>query len=112
MARDQEGHSHIGTSNGRRLAIALVLATTFIVAEVIGSCRVNSLALLSDAVHMFTGAAALTLALAGIRIGQQPADERRTFGSGGSADSAHALGLPRDLPSPPCRPRAGVRHGA
>jgi cobalt-zinc-cadmium efflux system protein len=36
----------------------------------------NSLALLSDAAHMFTTAAALVA----IRIGAKPADERRTFG--------------------------------
>lgn len=80
MARDQKGHSHIGTSNSRRLVIALVLTTTFLVAEVIGSFMFNSLALLSDAAHMFTDAAALAIALAAIRIGQRPADERRTFG--------------------------------
>ncbi len=80
MAQDQKGHSHIGTSNSRRLAIALVLTTTFLVAEVVGSFMFNSLALLSDAAHMFTDAAALAIALAAIRIGQRPADERRTFG--------------------------------
>ena len=40
----------------------------------------NSLALLSDAAHMFTDAAALAIALVAIRIGAKPADERRTFG--------------------------------
>jgi len=80
MAQDQGGHSHIGTSNSRRLAIALALTTTFLVAEVVGSFLFNSLALLSDAAHMFTDAAALAIALAAIRIGQRPADERRTFG--------------------------------
>ena len=80
MAQEQNGHSHIGTSNSRRLAIALALTATFLVAEVVGSVVFNSLALLSDAAHMFTDAAALAIALAAIRIGQRPADEQRTFG--------------------------------
>jgi len=80
MAQEQGSHSHIGTSNSRSLAIALALTTTFLVAEVVGSFLFNSLALLSDAAHMFTDAAALAIALAAIRIGQRPADERRTFG--------------------------------
>lgn len=40
----------------------------------------QSLALLSDAAHMFTDAAALAIALAAIKIGQKPADDKRTFG--------------------------------
>jgi len=62
------------------LAIALALTTTFLIAEVIGAFLFNSLALLSDAAHMFTDAAALAIALAAVKIGQRPADDRRTFG--------------------------------
>ena len=40
----------------------------------------GSLALLSDAAHMFTDTAALAIALAAIRIGRRPADDRRSFG--------------------------------
>ena len=40
----------------------------------------NSLALLSDAAHMFTDVAALSIALAAIRVGRRAADNRRTFG--------------------------------
>src|SRR3546814_3721354 len=39
-----------------------------------------SLALLSDAGHMLTDVAALTIALMAIRIGARPADGQRTFG--------------------------------
>lgn len=62
------------------LAIALALTTAFLVAELIGSYLFNSLALLSDAAHMFTDSAALAIALAAIKIGQRPADDARTFG--------------------------------
>lgn len=73
-------HAHGAGANSRMLAIALGLTTTFLIAEVIGSFVFNSLALLSDAAHMFTDSAALAIALAAIRIGQRPADDVRTFG--------------------------------
>jgi cobalt-zinc-cadmium efflux system protein len=79
---DHGGHSHnhAAGANSRMLAIALGLTTAFLIAEVIGAFVFNSLALLSDAAHMFTDAAALAIALAAVKIGQRPADDRRTFG--------------------------------
>ena len=40
----------------------------------------KSLALLSDAAHMFTDSAALAIALAAVKIGQRAPDDQRTFG--------------------------------
>ena len=79
---DHKGHSHdhAAGASSRMLAFALALTTAFLVAEVIGAYLFNSLALLSDAAHMFTDAAALAIALAAVKIGQRPADDRRTFG--------------------------------
>ena len=74
------GHDHTAGANSRSLTIALALTGTFLVAELIGAWLFNSLALLSDAAHMFTDAAALAIALAAIRIGQRPADNKRTYG--------------------------------
>ncbi|MBN8479900.1 MAG: cation transporter [Burkholderiales bacterium] len=75
------GHDHASaTTNSQRLTIALALTSTFLIAEVVAGFVFNSLALLSDAAHMFTDAAALAIALVAIRIGAKPADERRTFG--------------------------------
>lgn len=75
------GHDHgAGQANGRRLAIALALTSTFLVAEVVAGIAFNSLALLSDAAHMFTDAAALAIALAAIRVGQRKPTEDFTFG--------------------------------
>lgn len=75
-----DGHNHAVGANSKMLAIALALTTTFLVAEVVGAYLFNSLALLSDAAHMFTDSAALAIALAAIKIGQRPADDERTFG--------------------------------
>lgn len=77
-----DSHSHVpkGEGHERALLIALCLTTTFLIAEVVGGLLTNSLALLSDAAHMFTDTAALAIALAAIRIGKRPADKMRTFG--------------------------------
>ena len=74
------GHDHAKGANSRMLAWALALTTAFLVAEIVGAIVFNSLALLSDAAHMFTDAAALAIALAAVKIGQRPADDQRTFG--------------------------------
>ena len=75
-------HSHavVTEGNARKLTIALILTSTFLVIEVIAGLITQSLALLSDAAHMFTDAAALAIALAAIQIAKRPADNKRTFG--------------------------------
>lgn len=76
------GHSH-GVSAGQHekpLWIALGLTSVFLTAELVGGILTNSLALISDAAHMFTDAAALAISLIAIRIGRRPADGKRTFG--------------------------------
>jgi cobalt-zinc-cadmium efflux system protein len=82
MAHDHSGHghNHAAGANSKMLTIALGLTTTFLLAELVGSFLFNSLALLSDAAHMFTDSAALAIALAAIKIGQRPADDERTYG--------------------------------
>lgn len=73
-------HAHGGGAYGTKLGAALALTSIFLVAEVVAGFAFNSLALLSDAAHMFTDVAALAIALVAIRIGMRSADERRTFG--------------------------------
>ena len=76
------GHSHDHTAgaNAKMLGWALALTSAYLVAEVVGAYVFNSLALLSDAAHMMTDVVALAIALAAIKVGQRPADDRRTFG--------------------------------
>ena len=75
-------HSHavVTVGNARNLTIALMLTMTFLIIEVVAGLITQSLALLSDAAHMFTDAAALAIALAAIQIAKRPADNKRTFG--------------------------------
>ena len=68
------------TGNEKYLWIALGLTSTFMVAEVIGGLIAGSLALISDAAHMFTDTAALAIALAAMRVARRPADANRTYG--------------------------------
>ena len=74
------GHDHAAGANERSLKIALALTCAFLVVELAGGFIAHSLALLSDAAHMFTDTAALAIALMAIRIARRPADTKRTFG--------------------------------
>ncbi len=76
----EHAHAIPSTQNERALWWALGLTSTFLIAEVVAGVVLNSLALLADAAHMFTDAAALAVALAAVRIAQRPADAKRTFG--------------------------------
>jgi cobalt-zinc-cadmium efflux system protein len=73
-------HNHAAGRSERSLTIALGLTTAFLIVELAGGILTQSLALISDAAHMFTDTAALGIALAAIRIGKRVADRRRTFG--------------------------------
>lgn len=78
------GHSH-GHAAGRsadrsRLKLVLVVTVSVIVLEVVGALLSGSLALLADAGHMVTDAAAVALALSASYMATLPATSKRTFG--------------------------------
>lgn len=75
-----EGRRERGARDLRRLAWSLLLVLGYLVAEVVGGWLANSLALLADAGHMLSDAAALALSLFAIWIARRPADPRRTYG--------------------------------
>lgn len=72
-------HDH-DPGSSRVLGIALVLTFVFMLVEFVGGLLANSLALLADAGHMLTDAAALGLAWVAIRMAARPTDARRSFG--------------------------------
>jgi cobalt-zinc-cadmium efflux system protein len=74
------GHDHARGASERRMWIVFGLTATFFVVEVVGGILTNSLALLSDAAHMFTDVMALAIAITAIRLSRLPADRKRTFG--------------------------------
>jgi cobalt-zinc-cadmium efflux system protein len=73
-------HNHAHGANERRVFWAMILTAVFMVAEVVGGVISGSLALLADAAHMLTDAAALGLAWGAFRIARRPADKRRSYG--------------------------------
>src|SRR5436190_7135541 len=72
-------HGHAGAGRGA-LATALVLVLGLLVAEVVFGIVAGSLALLADAGHMLTDAAALGLALFAATVSARPARGGWTFG--------------------------------
>ena len=81
LDHDHHAHDHDhGHGAGRLLGAALALTTLFMVIEFAGGWYARSLALIADAGHMLTDAAALALAWAATRIALRPADLRRSFG--------------------------------
>ena len=77
------GHSHFAAeraSNKNRLRSALVLTVGVLLVEVVGGILSHSLALVADAAHMFADVAALTLAWAGMALGERAPTGRHTFG--------------------------------
>lgn len=84
MAHSHDGHDHhhgTGDANSRRLWLTLGLVAAFMGAEVVGGLISGSLALLADAGHMLSDAAALGLTLFAMRFARRPATARRTYGS-------------------------------
>jgi len=77
---DHDHHDHLDRSitKGFRFAIALTAVT--LLAELAGGFWTNSLALLSDAAHVFMDLFALLLSLLAIQLASRPASDRRTFG--------------------------------
>ena len=74
-------HTHdLRSASRRSLWIALALIGSFMLVEVVGGLLANSLALLADAAHMVTDAAAIGLALFAMGFASRPASYSRTFG--------------------------------
>jgi cobalt-zinc-cadmium efflux system protein len=74
-------HDHAHEETGtRRLALALALIVALMAGEIVVGAIAGSLALLADAGHMLTDAAALALALGAAAFAGRPARGRWTFG--------------------------------
>jgi cobalt-zinc-cadmium efflux system protein len=72
-------HTHAGTDE-RRLFWAFVIIVIFMLIEVAGGLFSGSLALLADAGHMVSDAAALAMSWGALRLGRRPADRMRSYG--------------------------------
>ena len=75
-------HAPSADADRRWLAAALAIILAFMVVEVVAGVLASSLALLSDAAHMLTDAAAIGLALFAARLATRPPSRTFTFGYG------------------------------
>jgi cobalt-zinc-cadmium efflux system protein len=82
MHRHDHGDRPTGAGDRKLLALSLGLLVAFMAAEVVFGILASSLALLADAGHMLTDAAALALALAAASLAARPPGGRWTFGFG------------------------------
>jgi cobalt-zinc-cadmium efflux system protein len=79
------GHAHhhaTGEEDRRWLGVALGIVLAFMALEIVAGIVASSLALLSDAAHMVTDAAAIGLAILAAGLAARPARGRFTFGLG------------------------------
>lgn len=67
-------------SSRKRLTLAILLTFLIMVAEAVGGIISNSLALLSDAAHMFGDVFALCLSWFALKIASRPSSRTRTYG--------------------------------
>ncbi|KAF2363753.1 Cation efflux protein [Trinorchestia longiramus] len=63
-----------------KLLIAAVLCTIFMVLEVVGGYLANSIAVMSDAAHMFSDLSSFLVSLAAIYLSTRPASKKMNFG--------------------------------
>jgi cobalt-zinc-cadmium efflux system protein len=82
MAHDHHHHGVSPAADRRWLVVALGVIVAFMAIEVVAGIVADSLALLSDAAHMLTDAAAVAIAIYAARLAARPAGGRFTFGLG------------------------------
>ncbi len=84
---EHNGHGHQGHARvisrgaiAKNLLIATAITAIIFIAELIGGILTHSLALVSDAGHMFIDIASLVLSFAAIKLSQRAPTSRNTFG--------------------------------
>ena len=88
MAEPKHEHKHTfsehlfeyRTVEKRKLTLSLIITAVVMVVEVVGGVLSHSIALISDAGHMFTHAFAILISLVAIIIACRPPCHHRTFG--------------------------------
>jgi cobalt-zinc-cadmium efflux system protein len=78
--KEHDHAAHAPPASQSRLFWALLLTVGCLLAEAIGGAVAGSLALLADAAHMLTDAAALAMGYAAVRAALRPATQRLSYG--------------------------------
>src|SRR6202522_1882144 len=77
---DRHGHGPAPGADARWLSAALALILAFMAGEIVAGLAAHSLALISDAAHMLTDAAAIALVLITARLAARPPAGGYTYG--------------------------------
>lgn len=80
MHNHNHDHDQYSRSIERRFVFSIAITTLILAAEVVGGILSGSLALLSDAAHVFMDLFALALGYGAMRMATLPPDERHTYG--------------------------------
>ncbi|WP_420960968.1 cation diffusion facilitator family transporter [Brucella sp. IR073] len=80
-SRSEHNHDH-GKPDKRRVLIAAVLTSGFMVVEAVGGILAGALALLADAGHMLTDSVSLLLAWYAFHLAEHPATNSMSYGFG------------------------------
>lgn len=75
-----EHHHDVETMGDQRLLIAIIINMLLTLAQVVGGIVSGSLSLIADALHNFSDASSLLIAVVARKIGRQPPDAFKTFG--------------------------------
>lgn len=73
-------HHHGGAKAPASIARAILITALFMVIELVGGIKANSLALVSDAAHMLTDIGALSLSLFALWVARRPSTRSMSFG--------------------------------
>ncbi len=73
-------HNHSHSQLQGKFRLAVMLTSAILIAEVIGGILANSLALISDAAHVFADVFALALSWFAVYLSTLPASNKRTYG--------------------------------
>ena len=73
-------HAHTHTANKKVLRVSFIIIAAFMLLEAVGGWLTHSLALLSDAGHMFSDAFSLGVALWAFKLGEKETTLQKTFG--------------------------------
>ncbi|MEE4245041.1 MAG: cation diffusion facilitator family transporter [Kangiellaceae bacterium] len=79
-SHNHHAHTNNTLENERLLKLAFFIIFSFMLVELVGGVLSGSLALLADAGHMFTDAAALAMAWFAFLAGRRPPDEKHSYG--------------------------------
>lgn len=74
------GHDHTHGANKKALIISFFIISAYMIIEVIGGYFTNSLALLSDAGHMFSDSISLGVGVLAFTFGEKVANYSKTYG--------------------------------